>query len=491
MLYLVLLLFAGSGLSRGSDDPVRIGIGAYPENLHPSYATDETSQMVVNKVYQALFDFSPDGGIRNCLVQRTFIHSPREITLVLKKNIIFSSGRQLTADDTIATFHILRDSRYRYPYRSVLEFLSTMKKIDPHRIALKLKHPYALWKHHLTFKILPADEILSLSPEEFRKHLPSGTNAYRYRDLQPPEGVLLTPNPHYPRKDLPPLAFRVFTYPHLAPAKLLTGELDICGFPAEQAARYGRKKPWQRQFLLHRYWKVGFHFLVFNLRTSGIPLNTRQAIFNLVHTTGFLDQFLGDTGRVFHTPFHPLNDQIPLQSLPAGPIESADFTVITNSESPRKKRFLLFLSRALEKKGLRVTPEFYEYHTFLKRVKGGNYQAALCGFLLESDPDMRDIFHSESPFNYAGFQNPEMDRLMEKGLEIPDYKERIPLYLKAHGLWQKHLPLIPLYQPYYYLGIRRGINTPNPPIRVVASESDCLYNIADWLNLLDQSIPPE
>jgi ABC-type transport system substrate-binding protein len=93
---------------------------------------------------------------------------------------------------------------------------------------------------------------------------------------------------------------------------------------------------------------------------------------------------------------------------------------------------------------------------------------------------MTDIFSSDSYFNYAHFRSPEMDALLQQGLRELNPGKREEIYLKAHRLWLENLPLIPLFNLYYYVGVSQYIGIPARRVEIVGSVGDFLYNILEW-----------
>jgi ABC-type transport system substrate-binding protein len=461
--------------------PLRIGIKSFPANLHPVYSTDEVSQMILNKIYHSLFDFDENGKIRESLIENCTIVSKTRIRILIKRGVMFSNGRKLEVKDILATLRLLKDPAYKYPYLTNLKFISEAVLISKYEMMIHLRYPYALWRNHLTFKILNGDEIKDLDPEGLKLKQLSGSNAYTYAKVQAPVYVCLSKNPFY-KKDVKyeNLKFIVFNYSHLAPLKLINDELDLVEIASLDAGTYRTKPDWQEKFTLEKFSKIGYYLLIFNLSRPEIQLDLRKKLYNCLICSDFVEKFLRGRGRVFKSPFFQLDDKVVKLKMQCSFASTKPLSIITNSESTIRKNFLLFLEQKLKNVGVNVHCEFYEYHTFIKRLKTGNFQIALTGFMLESDLDMKDVFHSKSAFNYAGFKNREMDQLLEIGLQVIDYAERVPIYLQAHKVWYNNLPMIPLFQIYYYMGMSRRVTTQSKFYKTVASESDFLYNVSEW-----------
>ena len=74
------------------------------------------------------------------------------------------------------------------------------------------------------------------------------------------------------------------------------------------------------------------------------------------------------------------------------------------------------------------------------------------------DPDnfLGILFHSKSQFNYLGYHNPEVDRLLDRAKAERDYLKRMEMYRKIEGIVLEDAPIVPMvhhlfqmaYQPY-------------------------------------------
>jgi ABC-type oligopeptide transport system substrate-binding subunit len=127
-----------------------------------------------------------------------------------------------------------------------------------------------------------------------------------------------------------------------------------------------------------------------------------------------------------------------------------------------------------------LEPVFVEYQIFLKYLKQGNFDLAVSAFLLDMDWNMKDILSSSGYFNYAGLADAKMDALLEDGLREMDEKKRRQIYLKAHERWLESLPLIPLFNLNYFMGISRSLKIPADHFRMIGSTGDFFYNLQGW-----------
>lgn len=485
--FLLLLLVAArfGAAARPAPATLRIACFDLPGSFNPVYATSETAQAVANKSYQSLFQFDPQGVLRPDLVASFAIDEARnEVVLELRPGQRFSDGAPVESRDVAATIAALRDPRFAYPYAADLEFLERADIVSPLRLRLLLKGRYAPWKNYLTFKVLSAVELAVADPQGFRRRVPVGSGPYRLAVVRDPQGFELERNPHWPgRLRYGRLAYSVLSDPRQAPMKLLNGEVDAAEVHGDDAVAYAGLKGWQRRFRLLPYRKFGYTYLAFNLRRPGIDIGLRRRIHERLASGGFLDDFLQGRGARVGSPFLLLGDAPRARSGKAPPPPAAGqrrLKVLTNSESALRRQFVIFLCQELRAEDVELEPEFVEYRMFLQRLKNGDFDLAVSAFLLDIDWNMKDILSSSGYFNYAGYSDPGMDAALELGLREMDETKRRAAYERAHAIWIRDLPLVPLFNLNYYMGVARGIDLPRRRFELVGSCGDFFANIQDW-----------
>lgn len=463
-------------------DELRIAIPVFPANLNPVYATDETSQLVVNKIYHSLFTFDGAGElVPEAAAELPPAAAARRIRLRLKRGLRFSDGRELQAADVAATFALLRDSRYAYPYRSDLAPIAALTARGADTVEIELAEPLAAWPGLLTFKILSAAEIAHGKPETFRQSTPCGSGPYRLAGVRRPLSLELTPNPAQAPPRFRRLVLSVLPDLRSAPLKLLTGEIDAAELQPEDSQAYRSNPSWQRAFSLHRFSKFGFTYLMFNLRRPNPDTAQRRFIYNRLVCSPFLERFLQGRGERVNSPFLPISASMRPQAHPGpAPAPPPEFTLLVNSESRFRRNLALFICAELRQCGIACRPLFCEYHTFLARLKEGRFDAALSGFVLDPEPNLKEMFFRGAHFNYSGYADAGMEELIGRAWREMDRGRRMELYRRAHRLWWDHLPFIPLFNLYYYIGMTGAVPSSARGLGRVASTCDFFYRVAAW-----------
>jgi len=492
---LIFLLHSTGNPSDTKSKVIQIGIASFPHSLNPVYAADETSQLVANKIYDSLYYYDCSGTITNGLAENSHIKQiltpPRSVSsshsslrakieIQLKKSIFFSDGKELDAEDVIRTIKLLQDKKFGYYYRSELDFIENIEKIDRYRFQLTITDRLAAWKDFLLFKILNSKEIKQATPDGFHLMKLSGTGPYKIKNISLPHRITLEANSKYSPSPVD-IEFTVVSYSYFIPLKLLNREIQIGEIQPEHAASYSTNKEWQESFSLEKYTKKGYTYLVFNTRNSLIDKNLRKFFYNFLIAGDFLDRFLNRRGERVYSPFLFIDEKVKPAPLVSTPIrEKTRLKLLVNSESGLRKEFMFFLVEELKRYNLELEPVTVEYHSFLEYLKKGRFDLAISGYVFDSDYDAKLIFNRDSYFNYSQSSYPEMETLVEQGINEPDRQKRKALYLEAHRIWLKELPFLPLFKLYYYMGISRQLEIPPNRYKTVPAAGDFLYNLHQY-----------
>ncbi|MEE8271880.1 MAG: ABC transporter substrate-binding protein, partial [Alphaproteobacteria bacterium] len=79
---------------------------------------------------------------------------------------------------------------------------------------------------------------------------------------------------------------------------------------------------------------------------------------------------------------------------------------------------------------------------------GGDFNIARAGWIGDYNDPQNFLFMVESDndgFNYAGYNNPEYDALMDQAAATLDLDERAAVLRQAEELFMRDLPFIPIY----------------------------------------------
>jgi peptide/nickel transport system substrate-binding protein len=115
-----------------------------------------------------------------------------------------------------------------------------------------------------------------------------------------------------------------------------------------------------------------------------------------------------------------------------------------------RRRIAEAFKEQLMQVGIELELRSYEWGTFFNDVKRGNFHLYSLAWVGIEDPDAYyQIFHSAAVppdgDNRGRYQNPSVDRLLERGRATLDRTERRRIYGEVQRLLAEDLPYIPLW----------------------------------------------
>lgn len=125
-----------------------------------------------------------------------------------------------------------------------------------------------------------------------------------------------------------------------------------------------------------------------------------------------------------------------------------------------------FLRSSLEKVGLEIEIEYFDWPTYLEKLRNKSLQVYFSGWIADI-PDVENflqVFYSKnSPWpNSSNFSNAEFDRLYEQASVMEDSAERTELYRKAERVVVEEVPCGFVYHRIFYVMYHEWIENFKP-----------------------------
>ncbi|MEO0604762.1 MAG: ABC transporter substrate-binding protein, partial [Myxococcota bacterium] len=150
----------------------------------------------------------------------------------------------------------------------------------------------------------------------------------------------------------------------------------------------------------------------------------------------------------------------------------------------RRADIAVLLQAQLKQLGVDVNIEKLESNTFFERLRKHDFEAGLAGWAAGLYVDPSELWKcstKEEPheFNFTGYCNPEVDALIEKGLQTPDLADSAPI-------WKEIQAKIFEDQPYLFLWWMDEIVAVHERFEGVQSDViSRIHHLEDW------EVPPE
>jgi len=275
-----------------------IGIGSIPNTPDPHL--DSTANAL--PAYAAMFDklvaSDGKGGIVPVLAKSWKLVNATTWELELQSGVRFHNGVSMTAEDVKFSLDRVLTPATRSPWLGRISAIDRVEIVDPLRIRVVTKGPFAPLLQGLTVvDILPARYFQERGPQGFAA-APVGTGPFMFKEWARADRMVFTANPGYwrgkPRVD--EVVFRAIPEDSTRVAGIETGELDVALLiPPEQVDRLRARGLDVRSVNLGQG-------MVVNLRANvGGPLanrKVRQALNFAVDKEAIHKQLLRGFGRL-------------------------------------------------------------------------------------------------------------------------------------------------------------------------------------------------
>jgi peptide/nickel transport system substrate-binding protein len=132
----------------------------------------------------------------------------------------------------------------------------------------------------------------------------------------------------------------------------------------------------------------------------------------------------------------------------------------------------------LARVGVRATPRFVEWGTMVALQGRGDFDAIVSTWREPTQVDLEDVWHSAPPgeptSNFVRYSNPEVDRLIARVGEEPDFSRQKPLFDRIQELVVADQPYTFLYERHSLVGISSRIGGAE------LNDATPYFNLEEW-----------
>lgn len=451
--------------------------------LVPILASDSASQDICNLIFNGLVKYDKAISLVGDLAESWEVKDDGlAIIFHLRKNVRWHDGKPFTARDVEFTYKRLIDPDVKTPYSGDFERVKSLEVLDDYAVKVTYKEPFSPGLSSWGMWIMPKHilENEDLSNTKFSR-APIGTGPYKFKEWKSGEKIVLVANPDYfegrPYIDI--YIYRIIPDQATTFLELQTQGVDEVGLTPLQYSRQTDTKFFERYYRKYRYPSFGYTYLGFNLKDPKFKdRRVRLAIDYAIDKEEIIEGVLLVLGRVSTGPFSPeswaydktvkpvsFDAATARQLLKEAGWEDTDvdgwldkdgekfeFTLITNQGNDPRKMTAEIIQRRLKSIGIDMKIRIIEWATFLTEfIDKRRFEAVILGWGLSRDPDNYDIWHSskqkEGEFNFIGYENKEVDKLLEEGRRVFEQEKRKEIYNRIHQLIYDDHPCIFLYVP--------------------------------------------
>jgi len=469
------VLFATFAGCRPAETPyhnfLTLRLSSNPTTLDPALITDVSGGIIAAKLFNGLVRFDDALNIVPDIAESwTIAQDQRTYTFRIRKQVHFSNGREVTAQDFQYSFERILDRKTRAPLTWVLDRIEGSREFmegttprlagvsapDEYTLVIRLSKPFAPFLALLgmtTASVVPREESQQLG-ESFGS-MPVGTGPYVLREWRMGQDIVLDSRKDYfggaPR--LNGIRYRIIPEDLTAVMEFETGRLDILTIPASEFRRYTTDAKWKDRV----QGKAGLNCYYLGMNCSRPPFNDirmRQAVSYAIDRRRILEKIYEGRGTLASGPVPPLlrtyrisQENMLFDPYPYDPeqarslITSAGWSgktvTLQVSAEPEVLDIVEVLQHYLRQAGLSVRIVQLDWSAFKQAVNRGDAEAFWLSWWADyPDPEnfLFPLFHSANigpGGNRSRYSNPELDRLIERAQSTVDEKLRHRLYRTA------------------------------------------------------------
>ena len=486
---------------------------AEPSGLIYMVAGESSAGSISSNIFNKLLKYNKNLDLEGELAESWQVSADqRTITFKLKPNLKWSDGKPLTSADALWTWQAVTAEATRSPYASDFQLVKKAETPDAQTFSVTYEQAYApALDSWAGLQILPKHllEGQDLHTTAFARK-PVGSNYYQLDSWTNGENIKLSRNATsvLGQAKIDRLITRIIPDSSAQFLELMAGNIDSMGLDPIKYARIIPARPELKQKLaLYKELGNSYTYMGFNLKRKPYDdIRVRKAINYAIDKQEIIDGVYLGLGIDIASPYkpgtrwsnpdlkpYPYNPQKAKALLKEAGFVDSDgdgvlerdgkpfsFEIVTNQNKEREKSAVL-IQRRLKDVGIQVNIRAIEWASFISRfIKTGDFDVVILGWGLGLDPDQFNIWHSsqQAPgqFNFIGYNNPAIDKLLEQGRTELNPDKRQKIYHEFAKVLLEDSPIVYLSAGYGLSAIHKrvkGIDETTPPAGVG-------WNSYDW-----------
>lgn len=487
VLHSVLALAAAFALPAHAQSPrqhATLAMVAEPQTLDPMASTADLVGTIMQHVYETLFTFDAKWNVVPMLAEAAPKVSAdgKTYTIALRRGVMLHSGRELTADDVVASLQRWMEQSPRG--KAVAKEMASLKAQGAHGIEIVLQRPYAPLLAQLA---LPSGMAAIMAKDSIATPLASfvGTGPYRFKERKPDQYVLLTRFDKYSaRKEAPSgyggrrearieeLRFVPVPNANTRVEGALAGQYDFADLlPVEALTRLEKSAGKTVPILTAAF---GFPYLVFNTK-EGVSANLalRQAVQVALGEGEMLAAGFGDTrffiaegnhfpkGSPFYSTsgaerYNQRNAKQAKEAAEKAGYKGEPLRVLTSRQYDFHYNMALLMAEQLKRAGFKVELNVVDWATLVQR---------------RNDPKLWDIYVTHSgQFPEPMLSPPQLGEGAPGWWSTPAKQAALAAFnqesdpSKRGALWGKVQQVVYEEVPYINVGKFNGLSARSPAL---------------------------
>lgn len=505
-LYFLFFIFLNPALSLpanendaeyNKENTVVIGRAADSMTLDPAKYHDAESGKVIRNIFECLVRFKAheleiEPGLA---VLWNVLWDGKTWIFNLRKNVRFHDGSVFDAHAVVYNFKRQIDNNHPM-YRKdstyaqlVFKYVKTIKAVDDITVLIELTEPYAPFLASLT---MPSTEIASPSSlekwgDEFDMH-PSGTGPFVFNRWEPGKRIVLDRNKNHwgknqDEKGVPDrIEFRVIPGPARRFDEFRNGRIHVLDGIKPSDVKKIQQLPHGRLLFSSG---LSISYLAMNTEKKPFDrIKVRHAVNHAVNKKKLVKYLYQELATPAKNPIPPViwgynSDIIDYEYDPPKALallaeegfdQGFDTTLfVMKSARPylaQPAEMARIIRGNLERVGIRASVKRYDWKTYLKKIKSGEHDMAILGWIGDSgDPDnfLYSLFDQDNTkkgtaTNRSFYKNDVLHHLLVNAQQALNRTTRAKYYKQAQKIIHEEAPWVPIAHTRHVLAHHRNIS---------------------------------
>jgi peptide/nickel transport system substrate-binding protein len=459
-------LFACAGPAKRVDNDVRVAVYSNPSSLSLIGNTDLGSAQLASVISDGLVAYDAQGRYVP-MVARSWELTPdaKTLTFHLRDDVLWHDGEKVTSKDVAYTVKKVQDpATQANSWVSSFANVASVATPDDATFVVHFTETYADVLEPWRVPLVPehvASKDANFLNGAFAHH-PIGCGPFRFVSHDPGQSVVLEAFDRYwsGRPAMDRMVIKIVSAERTGYEALLLGDLDLLAVTPD-LWRESLSAPAAKRLARFVYYRLSGWRIDWN-QYDTTPFfkdkRVRRALLLALDRKRFAETVsfgLGRPGVSSYPPESPWAEPS-IVAIPFDPAESArlfdeagwrrpsptglrekdgvrfEFTLTFPAGSQElADRISAWMQQSLAEVGIGMKIEKLAGEAFRQRRKTHAFQAAIGTIAFDMTPDRFDLYHStarEGGFNYGGFSDPEVDRLLEQGRATIDPAARREIY---------------------------------------------------------------
>ena len=390
----------------------------------------------------------------------------------LKKGIRFHNGSSFTAHDVVHSINRMRNDK-KSLQKSSFDDLTEIQAQDDYTVIFTTAEPNAVFLDRLHNRFMISKSAAEKYGDEIDQHA-IGTGPYKYVSWARDGNLVMTRNDDYwgPKAAIKEIVLKKVGEDAARLAGLLAGQGDVINnVPVEELARLD-KHPRVRA---EKVEGLRMYFLAMNVTHKPFENKlVRQAFNHAVDPTTVIKYIYEGNGYVMNGPLgaNVIGYDPKVKRYPYDPRKAKELLAkagfanglevklyFSPDRYPKAREVCQVIADQLAKAGVKAELVSQEFVVFWgeEGVNGGKLPFYYVGRPAIDADTVYDQYYRSGRTKRVGYQNPEVDRLIDEEQKTGDQKKRIAMLQEVGRILMDDAALVPLYTLAEIYGAARNV----------------------------------